>query len=92
MQHGWKITNALIMDMISYSRRFFGVSVEGTAQFTELMDAAKYNLLEFNGQNLTVTTSKYSFGSDHVSFQKAGLLPLSLFTSLDSFQVFLQCC
>jgi len=69
-----KITNALLMDMISYSSRYFGVTVEGTKDYEELLAAVSYNMESLKTRSdFTVSISRNSFGSDHVSFQKAGI-------------------
>jgi len=62
------------MDMISYSSKYFGVTVEGTKDYEELISAVSFNLLEYKTRtDFTVSISRNSFGSDHVSFQKAGI-------------------
>jgi Zn-dependent M28 family amino/carboxypeptidase len=75
----YKIGNALLMDMISYSKKYFGVTVEGTKAYTELMDAVALNMKSYGPRTeeekkaLTVNVSDKSFGSDHVPFQNAGI-------------------
>eukprot|EP01116_Phalansterium_solitarium_P008978 TRINITY_DN22953_c0_g1_i1.p1 TRINITY_DN22953_c0_g1~~TRINITY_DN22953_c0_g1_i1.p1 ORF type:complete len:456 (-),score=133.87 TRINITY_DN22953_c0_g1_i1:581-1768(-) len=69
----WYVSEALIMDMISYSNKHFGVVVESTKSYMSLIELADFNFRNFSGNGLTVATSTYSFGSDHVSFQEAGI-------------------
>ena len=45
--------------------------IEGARAFTDLMDLTERNMREFS-PDLTVATTTNSFGSDHVSFQRAG--------------------
>lgn len=67
-----KVVAAIIMDMIGYSRRYVGLTVEGTVDFKPLM-----RLLMDHAVRLTpmfkVQGKTKSFGSDHVSFQRAGI-------------------
>eukprot|EP01052_Picozoa_sp_SAG31_P002391 SAG31_NODE_84_length_27014_cov_3.743006_18_plen_460_part_00 len=71
---GENIICALTMDMIGYSNVYYGVTIEGTTSppILELMDLAVANTEEF-APDLTIDTSTFSFGSDHVSFQRAGI-------------------
>jgi hypothetical protein len=71
---GENIVCALTMDMIGYSNVYYGVTIEGTTSppILELMDLAAANTKEF-APGLTIATSTFSFGSDHVSFQRAGI-------------------
>jgi len=71
---GRKVAAALCMDMICYSNRYFGVKLEGTrdAAVKALVASAEADMKEF-GDNLTVVTTDFSFGSDHVPFQEAGI-------------------
>eukprot|EP01047_Picozoa_sp_COSAG01_P068909 COSAG01_NODE_10069_length_2256_cov_39.334261_3_plen_136_part_00 len=71
---GETIVAALTMDMIGYSNQFYGVLIEGTTDpvIQQLMDLCQQNTLEFAPQ-LTIARSDFSFGSDHVSFQRAGI-------------------
>jgi len=79
----WNIKNAICMDMISYSSKYLGVTVEGTNKFVELIDVLELNMLENANNKLFQTrTSLTSFGSDHVSFQKAGI-PAILLIEMD---------
>jgi len=79
----WDIVNAICMDMISYKKNYFGVTVEGTTRFLELIDTVALNLLSYANQNgFQVKTSTRSFGSDHVPFQQAGI-PAVLVIELD---------
>ena len=69
-----KITNAILMDMVGYSDRYYGVKIEGTRDATiqKLMNKMAGNTREY-APELEVALSHYSFGSDHVSFQNAGI-------------------
>jgi hypothetical protein len=71
---GEDVVAALTMDMIGYSERYYGVTIEGTTSppILELMDLAEANTRAY-GPDLTVARSTNSFGSDHVSFQRAGI-------------------
>jgi Zn-dependent M28 family amino/carboxypeptidase len=71
---GDTIVGALIMDMISYSNRYFGVTIEGTtsAPIQALMKQVEGNLNLYSPA-LTVNLADFSFGSDHVPFQRAGI-------------------
>ena len=71
---GEDIVCALTMDMIGYSNVYYGVTIEGTTSppILELMDLAESNTEEY-GPDLTIARSTNSFGSDHVSFQRAGI-------------------
>lgn len=69
----WMVTEAIIMDMISYSNQHFGVLVEGTKAYTSLMNIGVSNFRSFGGDNFSIVTSTHSFGSDHVPFQEAGI-------------------
>lgn len=68
------VQSALIMDMIAYSNRFYGVIIEGTrnAAISALMDRYEAALRRWSPR-LSITKSYTSFGSDHVPFQRAGI-------------------
>jgi len=70
---GLNIVAALTMDMIGYSNRYYGVLIEGTqnADIRELMDLFESNIKQFT--QLTTEKAYFSYGSDHVSFQQAGI-------------------
>ena len=61
------------MDMIGYSSKYFGVTLEGTntKACLDLMELAEDNFLEV-APKLDRRTTTVSFGSDHVPFQQAG--------------------
>jgi len=67
------ITNALIMDMISYYRSYFGVIVEGVREYNQLITLSVANLKEYGGSGFSVTSRTDSWGSDHVPFQEGGI-------------------
>jgi len=71
-REGKNIVGALIMDMIGYSNRYYGVKIEGTRDpaIQELMQLYDSNVRAYT--TLTRVQSTNSFGSDHVSFQEAG--------------------
>jgi len=71
---GANIRSALIMDMIAYSNRFYGVIIEGTRNqaIMNLMDAYEAQLRIWSPR-LTIRKDYSSFGSDHVPFQRAGI-------------------
>ena len=74
---GQPVVAALTMDMIAYSNRYFGVLVEGTSDpaILELMGLVEKNTREYGkyGKGLSIETTTKSYGSDHVSFQRAGI-------------------
>jgi len=73
-KNGDVIETALVMDMIGYSSKFYGVTVEGTnnAAVRKLMEEAEEDYLAIVPK-LDVGTTTVSFGSDHVPFQQAGV-------------------
>eukprot|EP00002_Diphylleia_rotans_P013500 TRINITY_DN263_c0_g1_i1.p1 TRINITY_DN263_c0_g1~~TRINITY_DN263_c0_g1_i1.p1 ORF type:complete len:435 (+),score=83.20 TRINITY_DN263_c0_g1_i1:50-1354(+) len=75
-----KVLNALTMDMVSYWKSRRGILIEGTRQFASLMSVVETNVKAYT--RLTVDLSYSSFGSDHVSFQRAGI-PAILGIDLD---------
>jgi len=79
----WNIVNAICMDMISYSGQYFGVTVQGTSKFQELVDVVALNVIEnSNDSKFKHRVSLSSYGSDHVSFQQAGI-PAVLLIEMD---------
>jgi hypothetical protein len=82
-QMGRNVRSALTADMIAYSNRYYGVMIEGTtnAAIQTLMNTALSNLQQYS-PNLSRTSSTNSFGSDHVSFQRAGI-PAILYIERD---------
>ncbi|MES1917874.1 MAG: hypothetical protein MHM6MM_009572, partial [Cercozoa sp. M6MM] len=80
------IRQAIMADMTGYSRRYFGLKVEGTrdSDIQALMSVAKENTLSLG--ELSHTQTSLSFGSDHVPFQKAGY-PCVLFIQQDDTNV-----
>jgi hypothetical protein len=74
---------SLIADMIGYSNRYYGVTLEGTSNrdIQRLMGLAADNARTYS-PDLTVAQSTNSFGSDHVPFQRAGI-PCFLFIQQD---------
>jgi hypothetical protein len=69
---GQNIVGAIIMDMIGYSNKYYGVKIEGTTDpdIQALMKLFDTNLRTYT--SLTRVQSTDSFGSDHVPFQEAG--------------------
>eukprot|EP00041_Stephanoeca_diplocostata_P034128 m.1146498 g.1146498 ORF g.1146498 m.1146498 type:complete len:516 (-) comp24467_c0_seq16:3233-4780(-) len=80
---GENIVAAFCLDMIGYSNRFFGVTLEGTTngEILKLLDLAAENIATYSPK-LEVKKTTTSFGSDHVSFQRAGI-PAILGIELD---------
>jgi Zn-dependent M28 family amino/carboxypeptidase len=80
---GLAVVGALTMDMISFSAKYYGVTVEGTKDtaIKALQTLTVSNMQQF-APKLDVRTSDNSFGSDHVSFQEAGI-PAILAIELD---------
>jgi hypothetical protein len=73
---GVNVVSALTFDMIAFSDKYFGVTIEGTrdAAIQELMTLTRNNMRQYGaGGELQVKTADFSFGSDHVSFQRAGI-------------------
>jgi len=68
------IVAAITMDMIAYSNDYYGVMIEGlpTPEIQNLMQLMEDNCDEYSPR-LTQATRNFSFGSDHVSFQNAGI-------------------
>jgi len=80
---GWNILNAICMDMISYSKQYFGVTIEGTSKFQVLVNVVQANMVEnSNDKKFQHKVSLSSYGSDHVSFQQAGI-PAILLIEMD---------
>jgi len=80
----WNVVNTICLDMISYSGSFFGVTVEGTSKYQSLIDVLEFNFLQYSTSdgNFQIRTATRSYGSDHVSFQNAGI-PAVLLIELD---------
>jgi Zn-dependent M28 family amino/carboxypeptidase len=68
------VVSALTMDMIAYSNDHYGVMIEGlpNPDIQVLMELMEENCNEYSPE-LTTTSRNFSFGSDHVSFQNAGV-------------------
>eukprot|EP00040_Diaphanoeca_grandis_P002934 m.23160 g.23160 ORF g.23160 m.23160 type:complete len:464 (-) comp14086_c0_seq1:211-1602(-) len=83
IKNGDSFKAALIFDMIAYSNRYYGVTLEcdSSAGCRELMNLAQPNFVSF-ARDLAVETTTVSFGSDHVPFQRAGV-PCFLSIELD---------
>lgn len=77
---GDNIVAALTMDMISAWVDEFGVLIEGTPAFVDLIGVVEGNVGQWT--SLSSDTSLNSFGSDHVPFQQAGI-PAILAIDLD---------
>lgn len=82
---GETVTTALTMDMIAYSNRFFGVTIEGTtnAAIQELMNVVEAGTKSW-APRLSINRSNFSFGSDHVPFQRAGIPAILLIEEDDT--------
>ena len=59
---------------VAYSNRYFGVTIEGTtnSDIQRLMNMAEENTKTYS-PDLTIARSNFSFGSDHIPFQRAGI-------------------
>jgi len=68
------VVGALLSDMTAYSSRFFGVTIEGTtnSNIRRLTDLAEVNTKQY-APALSINRASFSFGSDHVPFQRAGV-------------------
>lgn len=80
-----KPVSAILMDMIAYSKKYFGVTIEGTTngKIQNLMRLTKKNMNQMS-PSLTVHSSPVSFGSDHVSFQRANIPAILLIEQDDT--------
>lgn len=72
--NGYNVVSALIMDMIGYSSRYFGVKLEtsSSAANINLVSKMESNVKSY-GPNLTYVRSYNYFGSDHVPFIDSGI-------------------
>mmetsp|Transcript_5467 Transcript_5467/g.10430 ORF Transcript_5467/g.10430 Transcript_5467/m.10430 type:complete len:520 (+) Transcript_5467:51-1610(+) len=88
VQQGLKIQAALIMDMIGFSSKYYGVTFEGTTapDIIKLLNICDANCQAYSTA-LSRQTSTYSFGSDHVPFQRQGI-PAVLFIERDDTDYF----
>jgi len=77
---GRDIRDAVNMDMISYTIDEYGVSIEGGHTWATLMQAMADAVTHYTP--LSYTYSYFSWGSDHVPFQDAGI-PAILAIDLD---------
>jgi len=77
---GLQIVGALTMDMISAWVDDYGILIEGTNAYEELMFAVRDNVVEWT--TLDFDLSYFSFDSDHVPFQERGI-PAILGIDLD---------
>lgn len=80
VDRGLNIVGALTMDMISAWVDEFGLLIEGTPEFEELMFAVRDNVTEWT--SLEFELGYVSSGSDHVPFQLRGI-PATLSIDLD---------
>lgn len=69
--NGWSAVGALTMDMISAWSEDYAVVIEGQLAWEPLMDVFAANVTEF--AEIPFTKTFFSFGSDHVPFQQAGI-------------------
>ncbi len=79
------IAGALIMDMISFSQQFYGVSIEGTTDpvIEALSHLVAHNAMHF-APKLNVSELDFSWGSDHVPFQDGGIPAVLLIQADDT--------
>lgn len=69
--NGWSCVGALTMDMISAWSDDYAVIIEGQLAWEPLMNVMAANVTEF--AQIPFTKTYFSFGSDHVPFQQAGI-------------------
>lgn len=69
--NGWSAVGALTMDMISAWSEDYAVVIEGQLAWEPLMNVFAANVTEF--AEIPFTKTFFSFGSDHVPFQQAGI-------------------
>jgi hypothetical protein len=69
--HGDNITQSLIMDMVASWQSNYKVIIEGETPWAALMALYESNIVEFSG--IGYRKDWYSWGSDHVPFQQAGI-------------------
>jgi hypothetical protein len=71
---GRTIVAALTADMVAYHATDYGVLIEGEQPWQWLMDAVAANVTGYT--DIAYETSFFSWGSDHVPFQQAGIAAL----------------
>jgi len=69
--NGWNVINALTMDMISAWESNYKVIIEGQTPWESLMTVFEQNVVEY--AQIASRKDYFSFGSDHVPFQDAGI-------------------
>lgn len=69
--NGWNVLNALTMDMISAWETNYKVIIEGQTPWESLMSLYESNVNEY--AQIASRKDYFSFGSDHVPFQNAGI-------------------
>lgn len=68
---GRTITGAVIADMVAWHDRVFGLHIEGQSAWEELMQTMAANVGKYTP--CSYVKDYYSWGSDHVPFQQAGI-------------------
>lgn len=69
--NGWTVTNALTMDMITTWQSNYKVIIEGQTAWESLMSLFESNVATY--AQIGSRKDYFSFGSDHVPFQQAGI-------------------
>jgi len=68
---GRTITNAIVADMVAWHDQVFGLHIEGETDWEALMQAMAANVGKYTP--CSYVKDYYSWGSDHVPFQQAGI-------------------
>lgn len=68
---GRTITGALVYDMAAYWSTTYGMHIEGQTAWEALMQVMATNVATYT--DITCVKDYYSWGSDHVPFQQAGI-------------------
>jgi Peptidase family M28/FlgD Ig-like domain len=69
--NGWNVTQSIIMDMIATWETNYKVIIEGQPAWLGLMDNFRDNVVTYS--QIGWRQDLFSFGSDHVPFQNAGI-------------------
>ena len=73
-QTGYNVAYSLIMDMIGYSNKYFGVTIEtSSSSANRVLGDLMQDNTEAYGTGLTIERSTNYFGSDHVPFIDDGI-------------------
>jgi hypothetical protein len=69
--NGWNVIDAMVLDEISTWQSNFAAIIEGEHAWEPLMSLFVDNLVQYSG--IPYREDYYSWGSDHVPFQQAGI-------------------